>query len=120
MNELKLTDHLKRNIVLTLEVTNQNIQQFPERKEYLPLIKECLEGANEVYFFEYSQDILAFKYLKFYREGAMIVITNMNDVWQQPVIEWYFLEGKEILVDGEIINEIDNERQGILKHTNIT
>ena len=59
--------------------------------------------------------MIAYKYIKFYKDCTLFGIVDMMDIIEQKVIDFYRIDANETITDnGEEVNRIDFERKGQL------
>jgi len=110
-------NHLNIDMYLYEDVFYSIIEKDEKKTKLLEALFELFGHPDEIWMFDYSGDLtlIAYKYIKFYKDCAIFGIVDMMDIMELKVIDFYRIDANETISDnGEEVNRIDFERKGQL------
>jgi len=117
MKRIVFKNHLNIDLTLYEDVFNSIIEKDEKKTQLLEALVELFEHPDEIWMFDYSgaSTLIAYKYIKFYKDCVLFGIVDMMDIMKQKVIDFYRIYANESITDnGEEISRIDFERKGQL------
>lgn len=98
---MRFTDYNGRKLIMQEAIFNEHLEEKylnprEQRHRLFPHIKDTLKDPDEVWLFKYKNKKFQTRYVKFYRDKAVIVDTdtNMNSTTNE-IKTWYPLVEKE-------------------------
>lgn len=119
---MKFKNHLNADIEFDKATFEKLIDEDPSRCNLVEHLADVVGDPNEIWMNELKRHpgIITYKYIKFYKQGAIFVITDLADPFEQILIDFYFISSNDYIhVDGEKQHKIDTERIGILTKSNL-
>lgn len=86
-----LTNHLRGILSLPREVFDLRIAQ-QSKMEVVHLLDELFAHPDEVWQLEMDQPRHAWRYVKYYQQGALFGIVDIERMDHLKVVDWYFLK----------------------------
>lgn len=117
MKSIVFKNHLSLDLYLYLDVFNSIIGKDETKIQLHGALDDLFGHPDEIYMYDYSGDttLIAYKYIKYYKDCALFGIVDIMNMMEQKVIDFYRIDGEETITDnGEVVNRIDSERKGQL------
>ena len=95
------SDYLGRKMILTQKnfkqhTTGKYLNESEQRHRLFPHVKDVLKSPDEVWLYEHKKGKFRTHYLKFYKDRAVVVNTNLNEKIEGVEINsWYTMKGYE-------------------------
>ena len=115
MKRIVFKNHLNIDMYLYEDVFNSIIEKDLKKTQVLEALVELFGHPDEIWMFDYSGDstLIAYKYIKFYKDCALFGIVDLMDIMEQKVIDFYRIDYDEkVLENGKEVYKIDFERKG--------
>lgn len=114
-----LTNHVRGIIFLTAKVFDRCIAQQAKR-EVVQMLGTVFEDPDEVWLVKKEGPHRVWRYVKLYRQGAMVGVVESVEMQQMSVADWYFMKHDADGPDaGAQATAIDAQRTGHLNYSKL-
>jgi hypothetical protein len=112
-----LTNHFGGPLNLHRAVFEHIIAQT-EKRNCFDMVEDLFANPDEVWQLELPDPPYAWRYVKFYQQGALFGIVDIGRLDDLRIVDWYFLPHDANSPDaGAQAAAIDAQRSGQLNHT---
>lgn len=107
-------DYAGRPVGLTFDnfsehLTGDYLNEYKERQRIFHHVDDILKNPDEVWM-TYNKKIATYKYVKFYKNDVMVVVTNVDKNKVNNITTWYKMEGLDTDRKGSLIYKKKTDR----------
>lgn len=99
----------------------ERITADSEKRNCLNIVEDLFANPDEVWQLELPEPPYAWRYVKFYQQGAFFGIVDIRRIDDLRIVDWYFLRHDPSSPEAAAqAIAIDAQREGQLTHTKLT